>query len=127
VICIYSTAIFEMMTSKGAISKYQVKQENSFIGYVAVVGAFVSYWSVSMLTRRTLFCGGHFIMGILMFLTSFYVRNLNHDNALICILLFIALFQCTQGSAIFVYIAEVCESDSVMGICLFITMFGLTL
>lgn len=73
-----------------------------------------------------LFCGGHFLMGILMFLTSFYVHHLNHDSALMCILLFIALFQCTQGSALFVYIAEVCESDSVMGICLFITMFGLT-
>jgi len=73
VICIYSTAIFEMMTSKGAISRYQVKQENSFIGYAAVVGAFISYFTVSYFTRRVLFIGGHFLMAILMFLTGFYV------------------------------------------------------
>ena len=73
VICIYSTAIFEMMTSKGAISRYQVKQENNFIGYAAVVGAMLSYFSVSFFSRRTLFIGGHFLMGVLMFATGFYV------------------------------------------------------
>jgi len=127
VICIYSTAIFEMMTNKGAVSKYYVKQENNFIGYAAVVGAIMSYFTVSYFSRRALFIGGHLLMGILMFLTGYFVQIKQHDPALICILLFILIFQCTQGSALFVYIAEVCDSDSVMGLCLFILMFGLTL
>jgi hypothetical protein len=64
-----------MMTSKGAISRYQVKQENNFIGYAAVAGALLSVFSVSTFSRRTLFIGGHFLMGILMFLCGFYVQN----------------------------------------------------
>ena len=126
VICIYSTAIFEMMTSRGAISRYQVKQENSFIGYTAVIGAMLSYFTVSYFSRRVLFIGGHFIMGVLMFLTGYCVQTKQHDPALSCILMFILIFQCTQGSALFVYIAEVSDSDSVMGMCLFVLMFGLT-
>lgn len=115
------------MTSKGAISRYQVKEENNYIGYAAVIGAILSMFTVSYFTRRALFIGGHFFMGCLMFLTGYYVTRKHHDDALACICLFILLFQCTQGSGIFVYISEVCESDSVMGICLFILMFGLIL
>jgi len=81
------------MTSKGAVSRYQVKQENNFIGYVAVAGAFLSYFSCSLLSRRMLFVGGHFIMCVLMFMTGNYVEGKHHDHALICILVFILVFQ----------------------------------
>ena len=94
---------------------------------MAVVGAILSYFTTSYFSRRALFIGGHFFMGLLMFATGYFVQTKQHDPALICILLFIMIFQATQGSALFVYIAEICDSDSVMGLCLFILMFGLTL
>jgi hypothetical protein len=127
VICIYSTAIFEIMTSKGAVSRYMIKQENNFIGYAAVMGALLSYFTVSYFSRRALFIGGHFCLCVLLFMTGNYVENKHHDHALACILVYIIVFQCTTGSAIFIYIAEICDSDSVMGLCLFVLMFGLTL
>ena len=92
VICIYSTAIFEIMTSKGAVSKYIVKQENAFIGYAAVAGAFFSYFTVSYFSRRTLFVGGHFLLCVLLFMTGSYVENKHHDHALACILVYIIVF-----------------------------------
>jgi hypothetical protein len=94
---------------------------------VAVLGAFLSYFSCSLLSRRVLFVGGHFIMCVLMFMTGNYVENKHHDHALGCILVFILVFQMSQGSALFIYIAEVSNGDSVMGMCLFCLMFGLTL
>jgi len=81
-----------MMTSKGAYSRYIIKQENSFIGYAAVVGAILSYFSVSYFNRRTLFIGGHFLMCCLMFMTGIYVEGKHHDHALATILLFIIVF-----------------------------------
>ena len=91
-----------------------------------MIGACLSYFSITLLSRRALFIGGHFIMCVLMFLTGFYVDMKKHDLALVCILLFIIVFQCTQGTAIFIYISEIVSSDSVMGLCLFTMMFGLT-
>jgi len=120
----YSTSIFETMTGHGAYSRYIVKQENNFIGYSAVLGSVISYFTVAMFTRRALFVGGHFIMCILMFMCGFYIDQKRHDSALLCICLFILIFQCTQGSAMFIYVAEVVSSDSVMGMCLFTLMFG---
>ena len=67
-----------------------------------------------------------FVMCVLMFLTGFYVDMHKHDLALVCILLFIIVFQCTQGTAIFIYTSEIVSSDSVMGLGLFAMMFGLT-
>ena len=80
-----------------------------------------------MLSRRTLFVGGHFVMCALLFLMANYVEQKLHDHTLVCILIFILVFQMTQGSALFVYIAEVSDSDSIPGLCLFILMFGMTL
>jgi len=125
-ICMYSTAIFEGLASKGSLSHYVVKQENNFIGWAAVVGAVCSYYTVSWMTRRALFVGGHFIMAVLMLMCGLYCDQKKHDLVLLCICLFVFVFQCTQGSAIFIYIAEVVSSDSVMGLCLFTLMFGLT-
>ena len=125
-ICIYSSSIFQNITLKGGYSKYLIKEENNFIGWSAVIGACMSYFTITLLSRRALFVGGHFIMCVLMFLTGFYVDMKKHDLALVCILLFIVVFQCTQGTAIFIYISEIVSSDSVMGLCLFAMMFGLT-
>lgn len=65
-------------------------------------------------------------MCVLMLLAGHFVESKMHDSALLCILFLLAIFQATQGSALFVYITEICDSDSVMGLCLFILMFGLT-
>lgn len=40
---------------------------------MAVIGAMLSYFTVSYFSRRVLFIGGHFIMGVLMFLTGYCV------------------------------------------------------
>jgi hypothetical protein len=91
-ICMFSQQIFEGLTSQGAYSRYTVKQENSFIGYAAVIGAVLSYFSVNYLTRRVLFCGGHFIMAVLLFLSGFYIDMKLHDMTLTCVLVFVVVF-----------------------------------
>lgn len=43
------------------------------------------------------------------------------------IVIFIVVFQCTQGSGFWIYVSEIISSDSVMGVCLFIQMLCMTL
>jgi hypothetical protein len=43
---------------------------------------------------------------------------------ILCI--FLTLYQATQGTAFWIYVSEICNSDAVMGICLFTLMFMLT-
>lgn len=115
----YSTAIFEDVTIMGSKSRFDVKTENNFLGYAAVIGAILSYYSVSFFKRKTLFVGGHFIMGALLLMSGYYIHTLKHDLCLLCILIYIMIFQMTTGSLLFIYVSEVVSSDSVMGLCIF--------
>ena len=115
----YSTAIFEDVTIMGSKSRYDIKTENNFLGYAAVIGAILSYYSVSFFKRKTLFVGGHFIMGALLLMSGYYIHTLKHDLCLLCILIYVMIFQMTTGALLFIYVSEVVSSDSVMGLCIF--------
>lgn len=69
----YSTAIFEDINILGSRSRFDIKTENNFIGYCACIGAILSYYSVAFFKRKTLFVGGHFIMGALLFMSGYYI------------------------------------------------------
>lgn len=119
IICTFSTAIFERVQSLGARSRFDIKMENNMIGYAAVVGAILSYYSISLFSRKSLFVGGHFLMGVLLILSGFYIDTMKHDLLLLCICVYVIVFQLTTGSAFFIYVSEVVASDAVMGMCIF--------
>ena len=91
-ICIYSTNIFENINNMGSRSKFDIKMENNFIGYAACVGAILSYYSVAFFKRKTLFVGGHFIMGALLLMSGYYITQLKHDLVLLCVCTYIIIF-----------------------------------
>jgi hypothetical protein len=74
-ICIYSTNIFEDINMLGSHSRFDIKTENNFIGYSACIGAILSYYSVAFFKRKTLFVGGHFIMGALLLMSGYYITS----------------------------------------------------
>lgn len=45
-ICTFSTAIFERVISMGIRSRFDIKMENNMIGYAAVIGAILSYYTI---------------------------------------------------------------------------------
>ena len=69
-----------------------------------------------------IFIGGHFVMAILLFLVAHFIDTKRADLVLINLCSFIIVYQATQGSAFWIYVAEIVSSDSVMGICLFCQM-----
>ena len=111
----------------GSRSKFDIKMENNFIGYAACVGAILSYYSVAWFKRKTLFVGGHFVMGALLLMSGYYITQLKHDLVLLCVCTYIIIFQMTTGSLFFIYVSEVVSSDAVMGLCIFTMQFCTTL
>lgn len=110
----------------GSHSRFDIKTENNFIGYSACIGAILSYYSVAFFKRKTLFVGGHFVMGALLLMSGYYTTFLKHDLVLLCVCTFIIIFQMTTGSLFFIYVSEVASSDAVMGLCIFAQQFSTT-
>lgn len=74
IINIYVTAIFESILKKGAVARLTAKEDAYFMGLAGVTGAFLSYYSVAIFTRRALFIGGHFFMGALQLMCGFFIQ-----------------------------------------------------
>jgi len=75
IVNVYSVLIFEtILQMKGSGAKLTAKQDMYFIGLSNFIGAILSYYSVSIFSRRTVFVGGHFFMGVLLFLTGYYIH-----------------------------------------------------
>lgn len=64
---------------------------------------------------------------VLNFMIAYFVINKRHDAVLYCICVELLLFNASLGSIFWIYLSEIANSDSVMGLCQFITMSLLTL
>jgi hypothetical protein len=65
-------------------------------------------------------------MGVLLLLVGFFIESRQQDLVIFILCIFLITYQATQGTAYWVYIAEISNSDTVNGICLFTFMFFLT-
>lgn len=74
IINIYTIAIFEAIHKKGAVSRFTPIEDGYYMGFSGFLGAFLSYYTVSLLSRRAIFIGGHFIMAILLFATAYFAH-----------------------------------------------------
>jgi hypothetical protein len=122
IINIFSTTIFENVHKGQSLRTLSLKQENYYIGLSGLVGAILSLWTIRYLSRRAIFIGGHLIMAVLLFAVAYYIDVKRSELVLINLCAFIIVYQATQGSAFWIYVAEIVSSDSVMGICLFCQM-----
>ena len=53
---------------------FTLKQQVYYIGGAAFVGSVLSYYSVMLFSRKALFVGGHFVMGLLFFLEVYFIQ-----------------------------------------------------
>jgi hypothetical protein len=127
IVNIFATQIFDTVLSRGASSKLSAKQDTYFIGGAAFVGAILSYYSIAIFSRRTIFIGGHFFMAALLTLTGYFIRINEVELVLLTICSHIIVYQATQGAVMFIYIAEIANHDGILGLCVFVQMVFATL
>lgn len=127
VVNIYCITIFDALQRKGAISRLTAIEDSYYIGLSGFVGAVLSYYTVSLLSRRAVFIGGHLCMAVLLFATAYFVQIRQAELVLLTMSSFVVVFQATQGTIIWVYISEVVSSEAAMGLALFTLMMCLTI
>jgi hypothetical protein len=49
------------------------KEDAYFLGLAGLIGAILSFYSVAIFSRRTLFIGGHFFMGVLLLMSAYFI------------------------------------------------------
>jgi hypothetical protein len=79
----------------GGHSIFTTTQQTYYIGAAAFTGAMLSYYSVKIFSRRALFIGGHFLMAAMYFIGGYFIKVKQADLVLVCIVLFILVFQTT--------------------------------
>mmetsp|Transcript_5278 Transcript_5278/g.8168 ORF Transcript_5278/g.8168 Transcript_5278/m.8168 type:complete len:117 (+) Transcript_5278:1022-1372(+) len=95
IINMYSTAIFDGAARMGSKSPFSAKESNQFIGLSGLLGAIISYSSVTVFSRRTIFIGGHFLMSILLFTTGLFIEERRGSEILIAICSYLVVYQAT--------------------------------
>lgn len=92
IINIFSTAIFTNVHKGSDIHKFSLNEENYYIGLSGFIGSLMALWTVKYLTRRALFIGGHFVMGILHILCAYYIEEKKSELVLIYLCAFIVVY-----------------------------------
>ena len=74
IISIYATSIFESILSNHKDkSRMTAKEDAYFLGLAGLIGAILSFYSVAIFSRRKLFIGGHFFMGVLLLMSAYFI------------------------------------------------------
>jgi hypothetical protein len=107
VINIYALIILQDISDKGGTSIFAPKEQTNIIGFMSPVGAFSAFFTVSYFKRRTLFISCHFLIGVCYILQCVFIEKVMDTIVVVFMSLTIILFQVSQGSGIWAYLAEI--------------------
>jgi len=129
-ITVYAIIIFEkLLKNETMILKpmhLTSKQDSYFVGFASLLGAIISYYSIAIFSRRAIFIGGHFIMGVLLCISGYYIHLNQPELVLLSFCSFVVVYQATQGSCMYIYIAEIVVNELAMGLALLCMMLTMT-
>jgi hypothetical protein len=131
IVTVYAIIIFEKLLNngqtKGRAARLTSKQDSYFVGFASLTGAILSYYSVAIFSRRAIFIGGHFFMGVLLGMSGYYIHIDQPELVLLSFCSFVIVYQASQGSCLFIYIAEIVVNEVAMGLALFTLMLAMTI
>lgn len=131
IVTVYAIIIFEKLLQPGQSNKKAArltsKQDSYFVGFASVLGAILSYYSIAIFTRRAIFIGGHFFMGVLLIMSGYYIKINQPELVLLGFCTFVVIYQSTQGSCLFIYLSEIVVNEVAYGLALFTLMLSMTI
>ena len=92
VVNMFAVTIFYNIHKLGALSRLSQKQETYYIGLTGIIGAILSYYSIGWFSRKAIFVGGHFFMGLFLFICGYLIDQRLEDLTLISLCLFVISF-----------------------------------
>lgn len=111
----------------GKMNKYTAKQDSYIVGFANIFGAILSYYTIKIFSRRAIFVGGHILMGAILGVSGYFVYMNQLELLLLSFCTFCAVYQATQGSCLFIYVAEIVVNEVAMGLALFSLMLAMTI
>lgn len=131
IVTVYAIIIFEKLLNggqfKGKAARLTSKQDSYFVGFASLTGAILSYYSIAIFSRRAIFIGGHFFMGVLLVMSGYYIHINQPELVLLTFCSFVVIYQASQGSCMFIYVAEIVVNEVAMGLSLFSLMLTMTI
>ena len=131
-ITVYAIIIFEKLLKTDSTNlslkpmHLTSKQDSYFVGFASLFGAMASYYSIALFSRRTIFVGGHLLMGALLVVSGFYIRANQPELVLLSFCSFVVVYQATQGSCLYIYVGEIVANEQAMGLALLTMMVTMT-
>ena len=116
---IYAETIFIDVKNQGGAASFSPKGCTYFTGMSGFIGAFLANFTVYFLSRRQVFLIGHACMGVFLLGVAVFIVEAEGNLVLLSMCFFVISLQSSNGSAFWVYAAEVC-CDAAMGVCLFV-------
>lgn len=96
IITVYAIIIFEKLLNNGQLKGRSVrltsKQDSYFVGFASLLGAILSYYSVAIFSRRSIFIGGHFFMGVLLIMSGYYIHINQPELVLLSFCTFVVVY-----------------------------------
>ena len=131
IVTVYAIIIFEKLLNngqpKGKAARLTSNQDSYFVGFASLTGAILSYYSIAIFSRRAIFIGGHFFMGVLLMTSGYYIHINQPELVLLSFCSFVVVYQASQGSCMFIYVAEIVVNEVAMGLSLFSLMLAMTI
>lgn len=125
-IYIYAKVIYDDIDSKSDSLSLTPTQCTYVIGVIGFIGALLSHYTIKAFSRRTLFIGFHFMIGVCLVCVSIFVEAKQGDIVLVFMSACIIFFQSSNGSGMWVYCGEVVH-EVAMGLVLLVAMTFLLL
>lgn len=122
----FSKQIFQEIAAKGAVSSLSPTQQNYFVGVGGFLATLCSIPAVKLTSRRGNLIGFHLLMGFALGLVALFIDLAKPNAALASMCAFIFFFQCSNGTLLWIYCAEIC-TDAALGLCVFVLMGMLTI
>lgn len=98
-ITVYAIIIFEKLLKNEHLKVKAMhltsKQDSYFVGFAGLTGAIVSYYSIAIFSRRAIFIGGHFFMGLLLVVSGYYIHMQQPELVLLSFCSFVVIYQST--------------------------------
>ena len=123
-IMLYSNEIFKQMSSAGT-SSISPRTGTYLVGLCNFLGQLFAVFIIRRFPRRTLLIPGHLLIALCHLLVGVCAIQGLDTGVLAMILLFLVVYEITNGPIIWLYVSEVVV-DSALGVCIF-SLWGVAL
>ena len=104
----FGNQIFSTILAEDTSIEMTARTAIYIVGFMNLVGAAISLWSVNTFGRRTLLLTGHSCIAIIQFSIGVFLLNHEINTAIFLCYMFALIFEVTNALVLWMYVTETC-------------------